>query len=635
MSRKISRLCASAIVTLLAAPPAAIAAPREMRLHIDATDIERRLVHAAVTMDAAPGPLDLHYVEWTPGNHNPSGPIQNVVNVRFVDGAGAELDWRRDPAHVTRFTIDVPDGARRITAHLSYIANQPGVNSRSTDTYGAPGYGGLNWNTVLLYPAGVHRDDLVVRPTLALPEGWRAATPLPIGGAPSEDNVVRFNPVSLAELVGSPVIFGATLRSQAIPLEGDAPHLVHSVAPRDDQTILPDARLERFARMARETQRVFGPFPRSRYDFLVLLSDEWTGFGVEHEECTFIGMGANAFADAETDRGGPMLVVPHEYIHAWNGKLRAPEGLVADDYHTPAIPDLLWVYEGLTSYYTDVIGARSGMIDRESFESRLASRIGGYELQKGRAWRSVLDTTHALRHLRAPSASWEDLRRRQDYYAEGAMFWLEADALIRRATNNERSLDDFTRDFFGVPAGTHGRPSTYTRQDVIDALARVHPGADWDALVRDRIETPRRESLAFESPRLLGYRFEWSKEPTPAQRRAEARERGASLRSSLGFDADATGRVTSVVPGSPADAARVAYDMRIVGVGDRPYSGDALRDAVRNAERTGRVELTVHWGERLVPVVIEHDAGLRYPRLVRDETLGPDLLGAILEPLAP
>ncbi|TVQ63104.1 MAG: M61 family peptidase [Phycisphaerales bacterium] len=613
------------------------AGERDIRLRVDATDIERRLVHSRIDLPAAPGPNELYFVEWTPGNHNPSGPIQNVVNVRFFDDHGRELDWRRDPAHVVRFTVDVPEGARALTAHLSYIANQPGVNSRSTDTYGAPEYGGLNWNTVLLYPAGEHREDIRFSASLRLPEGWRAATPLPVA---SEDaDGVRFETVSLARLIGSPVIFGSTLRSQEIEAEHidgrTAPHVVHSVAPSHDLTELPATRLEKFARMVEETQAVFGAFPRDRYDFLVILSDEWPGFGVEHEDSTFIGMSARSFVNAETARGGPMLVVPHEYIHTWCGKLRAPEGLLADDYHTPAAPDLMWVYEGLTSYYTDVIGVRSGLLDREEYTERLASRIGGYELQKGRAWRSVLDTAHALRHLRAPSDAWEDLRRRQDYYAEGAMFWLEADALIRRGTGGERSLDDFCAVFFDVEPGPAGRPSTYTREEVIDTLARVYPGVDWDALVRVRLETPQRESLAFDSPALLGHRFEWSGEPTARQRSAEERAGNANLRSSPGFAADARGRITSVVPGSPADDARLAYGMRIVGVNDRTYSAATLRDAVRASVETGRIDLTVEWGDRLRSVRIESDQGLRYPRLIRDSSLGPDLLEGILAPRVP
>lgn len=638
--RSMRLILIGAAFVLAAAPktraetPAADAAPtpRTMSVTVDATDIARGLVHTSVEIPAPPGPLDLYYVEWTPGNHTPSGPIQNVVEFYVRDSAGRALDWRRDPTDVFRFTIDVPKGSPTITVDLGYIANQPAVNSRSSDTYGRATFGCLNWNTVLIYPAGVDKDEQMVEPTLKSPAGWRIATALkPAASRIAGAKVTRFERVSLATLVDSPVIFGAALTSYALPAPGAAPHWLHAVARTEALAKLPDARVEKFGRMIGQAERIFGTFPRSQYHFLVLLDDDIPGFGLEHCESTLISGGEKEFARAESDDDDPMTVVPHEYIHAWNGKLRAPLGLLHENYNTPSLTQLLWVYEGLTAYYTDVLAARCGLLTPDEYRQRLAARLDAYELQTGRRWRSVEDTASSARFLRAPSPAWEDLRRRQDYYGESALFWLECDAIIRAGTNGRKSLDDFCRAFYDVKPGPSGRPVTYTRADLVAALTGVYDGQDWDDLIRRRIESPASTIIA-DLPGRLGWRLVHANAPTDDQAKGEEKSKDASLRDSIGLAADKEGRITSIVPDSPADRARLAYGMKIVAVGTLAYTPGALRDAVRASPQSGSVNLLVNTdGERLDTFTLRYDGGMRYPRLERDAA-SPDLLAEITRP---
>jgi len=152
----------------------------QIDLRVDAREIHRSLVHARIDMPAEPGPNHIHYVEWVPGNHNPSGPIWNVVDFYARDAEGNALEWDRDPRDPFRIAVHAPDGADSITIEHTYIANQSWANSRSTDTYGRPGYGGLNWNSVMFYPEGADKDELVVDAALVLPEGWAVRSPMPI-----------------------------------------------------------------------------------------------------------------------------------------------------------------------------------------------------------------------------------------------------------------------------------------------------------------------------------------------------------------------------------------------------------------------------------------------------------------------
>jgi len=611
----------------LAAASVTLGAP--MRVDVDVTDAPRRLINATLRIPATPGETVIRYVQWTPGNHNASGPIQNVVNFHAETESGRVLPWRRDPTHDTRITIaEVPDWDQQVIVHLTYIASQPTTNSRSTDSYGEPTFGGLNWNTVLFYPEDADKDELLIDASITLPEGWSIATPL----RPTKESDDRFeyDDVSLAQLVDSPVLFGEHLATVDLSTEAIPNHFLHGVAREQPQLFLPDARIEKLKRVQEQAERVFGPFPSDRYDYLTFVSDEVPGFGVEHHTCTFISMGDRAWADCEKPGGSKMGVLPHEYIHSWNGKLRAPEGLLTRNYHEAGVTDLLWVYEGLTSYMDDVLSVRAGLLDLDEYTNAITNNIMRYQLQDGRRWRPVVDTARGMSRLRSRSRSWAELRRRQDYYGEAALFWMEADATIRADTDSRMSLDDFCRLFFDVPRGPMGSPVTYTRQDIVDTLTAIDPSADWDAKIARRIESPA-QTLAIGLPALLGYRLEFTSEPSELQKKALKKNKGLDLRTSLGISVDKDGLVTTLLPGSIADKAKLAYDMVVVGVDDQEFSPDTLEEAVRRTPESGEVRLLVKFGGRLSGRTLVYDGGLRYAQLVPIEG-ATDYIAEIAKP---
>lgn len=643
-------LCSSSLALFLLA---GCAQSQSMRLRVDATDLPRHLVRAEASIPATEltrkedGTVDVWYVEWVPGNHNPSNPVQNLVEFRATDERGRQLDWTRDYARTARKTIRLPDDARELRLSYTYIASQPWVNSRSSDTYGRPNMGGLNFNNILFYPEGANKNTFIVDAELLLPDGWSASTALMPPGRihqgrrDAQPERIDLPAASLAKYVDSPMIMGEHLRSWELDSPSDAVHTFDAVAPQAESLELPDARVARFGHMLAESEAVFGPFPWGQYRFLIVLNDDLPGFGLEHRESTFIRYAESTLVNSERSRIS-MNTVPHEYIHAWVGKLRAQEGLLHDDYHTPGDTRMMWVYEGLTSYYDEVLAVRTGLSSFEQFRDGWVGTIERYMLQAGRLWKSVEDTGAGLRHLRETSPRFEDLRRRQDYYAEGSLFWMEADAIIRGATDNERSLDDFARRFFdGPPPDTDGGVVEHARQDVIDALDAVYSGVDWDALIRERIESPR-SALGFDPlAERLGYRFHYQPEPFTSSDTSSSNGRSANLRSSIGFTVSESGEVRSIIVDSPGWRAGLGYDMKIVGVRTRAsgdstnaFSAEALREAVRESVDTGQVDLLVEWDGVLRPVTIAYDGGLRYPALV-PVSGKPDILRAIARPRTP
>lgn len=614
-------------------PPAPAAPAVSITLSADATDLPRNLLRARLAMPATPGVMDVRYIVWTPGNHTPSGPVENIASLVFrADDRAEPLAWDRDPAAVERFLVRVPEGSKTLRAELTYIAGQPNVNSRTSDSYGRATFGAINWNTVLLYPAGFSHQAIEVQATLTRPAGWRFATAL--RAARGDESVTYFDAVTIAELIDSPIILGEHLQSFDLRAPGHAPHWLHAVAARPEQATPPEWLRERITSMIAECLAIMPgvpapsgsytlPFPRDRYHFLHALGIPGFAGGLEHATSTFIGSGEAAYTDAATSDleggGGGLLVIPHEYFHVWCGKLRAPEGLIRPDYSTPPDTSLLWVYEGLTDYYTDVLAVRAGMITEGEFAQTIADTVSIYEQRSGRLWRSVEDTARAARHLRNPGLSWMALRQGQEYYGQGAQFWLEADLLIRRATGGAKSLDDFCRAFFDVPVRPVGDPATYTREDVVKTLAGVCAEADWDALVRDRIELPARTLDLSGLVALTGRRMEFAGDPSPLQKKREGRAESIDLRTSLGLRTSKEGEITDLIPDSPADRAGLAFGMKILGVNGLAWSAERLKDAVKRSPETKRVELIASFQDRIEMKTIDYAGGPRWPRLIPAE----------------
>lgn len=611
----------SALALLLSV---AAAAAGQLTLRVDATDAARRLLHTELAMPAQPGVMDVYYVEWTPGNHNPSGPIQNVVNFRVTTDTGADLEWKRDPTDVVKKSFVVPEGASGVTLRYSYILNQPSVNSRSTDSYGLRSLGVINWNTVLFEPGGADKDELTVDASITLPSGWLLASPLP--QRLSRGGHYDFEAVSFAFLVDSPAIFGEYLATWPMSEPGGTPHFTDAVASSPEKLELNERVRESLDEMLAQTQKIFGPFPYSRFHFLTVLDDDVPGAGLEHTECTYISYPDDRFTNADASALGTF---PHEYIHVWNGKLRAPVGMLHRNYHTPARTELLWVYEGMTSYYDDVIMARSGMYTREEYEDAVTGYVERYQQQAGRLWRSVEDTASGQRHLRASSPSWEELRRRQDYYSEGALFWMSADAVIRGGTNNERSLDDFARAFFDVEPLAPGSPVTYTREDVVAGLTAVYPQADWESMIRDYIERPVK-TLEHPVVGLLNRDWAYAAEATGEQAIDEQSPFEDLFERTLGFSTDTDGRVTTVLAGTPADEAGVSYGMTVLGVDGWAFTPEVLKERLARTPELGRIDFVVRFDDRVEGRTIMYDGGVKYPRMALREGAF-DVLGAIVE----
>lgn len=616
-------------VFALAAPSAGEAPP--ISLSVDAADAPRRIFHVRETIPAAPGPLTLAYPKWIPGEHGPTGPITDLVGLTMSAG-GKPVPWTRQGTEMWAFDVQVPPGVSALDVAFDYVAP---LGAWTTAT---PQLAVVNWWSVLLYPEGPGDNETRFAATLRLPPGWKSATSLAV--ARESGDTVVYAPASLVTIIDSPVLAGAHFRTVDLTPGQKPGHWLHIAGDTAASVALAAEDEARYRRLVAEALALFGARHYTGYHFLLTLSDHVGANGLEHHESSDNRAAERALTD---DAAKKVLgtLLSHEYVHSWNGKHRRPADLVSGvsaDYQAPIKSDLLWVYEGLTEYYGDVLGARSGLRTPELYRENLALVAAGMDHQAGRAWRPLADTATAAQLLYFGRPEWSNWRRGVDFYPESELVWLEADVLIRQKTAGKKSLDDFARAFFGPPGGVVS-VRTYTFGDVVAALDSVAPH-DWAGFFRARVYdvAPRPPLGGIESG---GWKLAYAGERPALTRAAEEESKLYDFWYSLGIviqgdgDSPGDGVIPDVVPGLPAAAAGVGPGMRLVAVNGRRYKERVLRDALRAAsERKEPIELLVENLDTFRTCAVDYHQGERFPVLVRDGSK-PDLVSAIGRPLAP
>jgi len=603
------------------------AASQTIHLHVDLTDAPRNLYHAKEQIPVHAGEFSLVFPEWIPGNHRPSGPIAALAGIR-MEAAGRPLAWQRDDVDMYQFHVVIPPGVDMLDVSMDAITTQdsaggggPAASSNILD---------LNWNAILLYPKGTRSDDVTFASSITLPAGWKFGTALPVAHIHGDD--VEFAPTSLTTLIDSPVIAGVHFRRIELTKPGETPvHQMDLVADADDDLNMSPQDLAAFKKLVAETGALFGARHYRHYDFLLTLSNQVGGHGLEHHE-------SNDSAADERSLVDPNLrmlfasLVPHEFAHSWNGKYRRPAGLATPNYQEPMKGDLLWVYEGLTDYLGNVLAARSGLWNDDQFREALADTAAMLDHRTGREWRPLEDTARSVQILRMlNSPAWVNWRRSLDYYPEGDLIWLEVDATIRQQTHNQRSLNDFCRLFEG---GESGPPKVvpYTFDDVVHALNQVAP-YDWKALLSERVnDTSTHAPLG--GIEQSGWRLVYNDQPNAFDKELEKIAKFSDFSYSLGFTVGQDGKFRDVILGSPAYKAGLGPNMKLLAIDGRKWSPELLHDAVRDAKGSDKpIDLLVENAEFYKTYSIAYHDGDKNPHLERVADQ-PDLLGDILKPLS-
>lgn len=599
----------------------------EIVLTVDAREAPRRILHASETVPVEPGPLTLSFAKWIPGEHGPTGPVTDFVSLK-ITSAGKSLSWRRDLVDMYAIHVEVPAGTERIDLSFDFVSPPPKSEGFSSGASATSQLAVVDWNHLILYPKDRASDSILVAPSVILPAGWKYGTALELKS--QSEGVIHFSTVSLTTLIDSPVLSGVHFKRIDISSNSGVPHFIDLASDGEAALAMPSQQVEAYKRLVLETNALFGARHYDHYDFLVTLSSQTANFGLEHHQCSDDRMPERAIIDSSLRRDWAFLL-PHEYAHSWNGKYRRPAGLAGRDFQTPMTGELLWVYEGFTTYLGYLLAVRSGLSSPQDFREKLAILAARLDNLPGRKWRSLQDVDDAAQILYGSRPDWESLRRSVDFYDESYLIWLEMDVMIRTMTQGTKSLTEFCRDFFG---GKNSGPMMvpYTYEDVVKALDQIVPH-DWNSFLTKRLESldPHAPLGGIEQG---GWKLIYREAPGPVQEAIENNDHVIDARYSLGIFLKEDGTMDDVIPGSPAALGGLAPGMKLVAINGRKFTKEIFRDAMKESKQSSSaLEILVNDADYFKTYLVDYHGGERYPYLERD-TSKPDVLSEIIRPIA-
>ena len=584
--------------------------PGTIRLEVDATDLGQRVFKVRQTVPVQPGLQRFHYPAWLPGSHSPTGQIEKLAGL-VINANGQRLQWVRDPLDVYTFNVQVPEGVSELRMDFQFLSPTDSAQGRTVMT---PNMLNLQWNAMLLYPAGHAAHAITYQASARYPQGWDAASALTV--ASRTGDTVNYAPTNLEILVDSPVFAGRYHRMFELAPAGTRPVRLNVFADRAKDLEAKPEHIEQHRALVTQARKLFGAEHYDHYDFLFAVTNQLGGIGLEHQRSSENSEDRDYFSGWDAKIGSSDLL-GHEYTHSWDGKYRRPADLATLNYNVPMQGSLLWVYEGQTQYWGNVLTARAGIRPQEASRDALAMVAATYaDNRPGLEWRSLGDTTNDPVIARRKPKPYRGYQMSEDYYQGGQMLWLEADVRLRTLSGGKRSLDDFAKAFFGQNDGQWERPDTYTFEDVAATLEQVQPTGDWSKFLGERVDHRAGLVGGIEA---AGWKLVYKDKPS-AYFKAMMKGRGANFIYSLGVSLSPAGYVNEVRWDSAAFNAGVGTGMQVLAVNDLQYSADELEEAVRAAKDSKQpVRLLVKEMDVYRTLSIDYHDGLRYPTLERIE----------------
>lgn len=502
---------------------------------IDLQDISRHRIHVEMTCARSPvEDLEIWMPVWTPGSYKIRDYARHIETLSAMDASGKEIPVTK----VRKNTWTIPAGIGG-TVRLRYTLYCRLMTVRTNFVEKDGGF--LNGAATFLLPRGI--DGPFEFAFADFNPGVVVCT------LPRKGN--RWVAADVDTLCDSPILIG---QPEILPfVVEEVPHdLIHL---GDTSTWDMEGSREAIETLTREMVSFWGEIPYSRYQFMNVISE--AGGGLEHKDCTLMLTSRWSWKDEDRRRGWYGLV-SHELFHAWNGKRLRPVALGPFDYEKEVLTPDLWMVEGFTSYYDDLIVARAGLMNSDQYLKRLSDQIEGIRNSPGRQVRplSEASTDAWIRYYQQDENA---INSQISYYTKGALVAWLLDATIREASDQQRSLDDAMRLAFQRYSGAAG----YTPQQLREVFEEVAGQSLADFFARYIDGT---EDLDYAiALKTFGLRFDVSDDEEDEE---EEPEKGW-----LGLDArDRSGRwvVSEVRRGTPA------YEAGL-NVGDEVIALDAYR----------------------------------------------------------
>ena len=599
-----------------------------MTVVLDERTAPRGLAYAHMTIPVRPGPFTLVYPEWIPGEHGPTGPLNDLAQLK-ISANGQPIEWNRDQVDMYAFHINVPDGVTTVDVDFTVLINHPNnfVDGQLATRNVMIG----NWNRYLLYQQNINNQVYYAKASLILPAGWDYASALPV--ASRSGSRVDFKTVTLETLVDSPTDSGRYYK-HIVSWTGDGTHTyIDLFADHPEDLVMSKSELAAYMRMTPEAMALYGGRHWNVYHSELSLSDLIPPQGIEHHQSSDDRAGDDFLTDPKQQMAGGDLLT-HEFSHSWNGKYRRPFDLQQPDYNEPypEHTELLWQYEGMNQYMGDILAFRCGIKGKPSdYPEYFASIYSDMAFESGRSTTPIIDLTTGAPYYYATGGDYGSIRRGSgDFYTEGELMWLDADTIIRQLTHNQKSIDDYVKVFAGGTSSP--RVVTYTREDIEHYLSEVAP-YDWHGFFQKYVYSisplPPTDEIA-----RAGYRLVYNDVENKYESDFETTGQFVNSFYDVGITVGDDGTVNDVRENSPAWNAGIGVNMKIVAVNDREFSADSWKMVIKESSANpDPIRLLVDQGGFYQDTVLNYHGGAKHPHLVRIPGT-TDMLADIMRPHA-
>mgnify|MGYP001151857578 CR=1 FL=1 len=369
---------------------------------------------------------DFKMPAWTPGYYQIMDYARNVLNFRAEDGAGNPLAWEKTAKNTWR--VKSGKDASIIVSYDIYAFSRSVADSYLDDERGF-----ISPTGVFMHVAGQiqHPMTVTVRPY----QNWtRVSTGLdPVEGRPNTFFAPDFD-----ILYDCPILIG----NQEI-LKFEVQGIPHVFAGINLGTIDRGKFIADLKRMVESAAALIGEIPYRHYTFLAIGPG---GGGLEHLNSTALTFNASSLSSPAGYKRW-LSFVSHEYFHHYNVKRIRPIALGPFDYDRENYTNMLWVSEGISVYYEDVILNRAGLLSRDEVLERFRSSIARFENGSGHLFQSATESSFDT-WMKFFSRGGNTANTTISYYDKGAALGMLLDFKIRNETKNRKSLDDVMRTLY-------------------------------------------------------------------------------------------------------------------------------------------------------------------------------------------
>jgi len=381
-------------------------------------DPQNKSVRVTITLDKPNPEESFHIPAWCPGFYFLQHFEKKISDFKAVDPSGADLkvDHSKDPRG---WTVSDPE-QKPITVSYRVLGDDPGLGFFGTSVLSKTAF--VNGASAFMYVDG--RLTELTNLKITVPEGWDVATPA------DPDDRGGYKASGYDEMTDHPIQMG--LFEVRKFEQGGIPYEVVFVSP--DQKYQPDldAETARIKAIALPALKLFGSASFKRYIFFIHLAVGNFNGGLEHRACNVQAVRNTKPLDIDD-------LAAHEYFHAWNVKQIRPKILGPFDYTKEQRTANLWFAEGVTDYYAKITTYRSGLHDENWLLGQLSDQVSQLQHSRDRLRFTLADCSRLT--WDDTGFSYGDL----SYYVKGLLVGWIFDAVIRDATDGEKSLDDVMR----------------------------------------------------------------------------------------------------------------------------------------------------------------------------------------------